>query len=256
MAFLIGAATAVYGTLLMLTKPDVKGALAHSTMGQMGFMIMTCGLGWFGPALFHLTAHGMYKATLFLGSGSAVHSQVRHRKAPPAPALSRAAMAGCVVTAVVLPTLVIVTAAVAFPSPGGNAEILLVFAWITAAWATWGWLRRHPTPSGTVVAALAVSVFGTAYVLTVDLVTGFFDRALPAAAPGVSPWLLTLPVAVMGAVALARYAPHSWGLSALSRQLYVLALSAGHVRGVSRPARRRPTPAPAALPQLAPEVRA
>ncbi len=256
LAFFVGAATAVYGTLLMLTKPDIKGALAHSTMGQMGFMIMTCGLGWFGAALFHLTAHGMYKASLFLGSGSAVHSQVRHRKAPPAPAMSRAAVVGCVAAALVLPTVVILAAAVVLPPPSGNAEILLVFAWITAAWATWGWLRRHPTPSGTLAAALAVSVFGFAYILVVDLVTGFFDRALPTVPPGVSPWLLTLPLAVMGLVALVRYAPRSWGLQSLSRPLYVLALSAGHVRGVSRPVRRRPTPAPAAVPLLVPEVRA
>jgi len=71
-AFAIGAATTVYGTALMLTKPDIKGALAHSTMGQMGFMVMTCGLGAFAAAAFHLVAHGMYKASLFLGSGGAV----------------------------------------------------------------------------------------------------------------------------------------------------------------------------------------
>ncbi|MBA2349286.1 MAG: sodium:proton antiporter, partial [Solirubrobacterales bacterium] len=84
LAFAAGAATALYGTSLMLVKPDVKGGLAHSTMGQMGFMIMVCGLGAFAAVIFHLVAHGMYKATLFLGSGAAVGGHVRHAKAPPA----------------------------------------------------------------------------------------------------------------------------------------------------------------------------
>ena len=88
LAFAAGALTLAYGTALMLVKPDVKGALAHSTMGQMGFMVMTCGLGAFAAAIFHLIAHGMYKAAFFLGSGSAVERHERHRNAPSVIALS------------------------------------------------------------------------------------------------------------------------------------------------------------------------
>ncbi|MGE5408209.1 MAG: proton-conducting transporter membrane subunit, partial [Syntrophothermus sp.] len=87
LAFFAGAATAVYGTALMLAKPDIKGALAHSTMGQMGFMVMACSLGAFAAAIFHLVAHGMYKATLFLGADSVVHNDKRRAIVPqPAPA--------------------------------------------------------------------------------------------------------------------------------------------------------------------------
>ena len=67
-----GAATMAYGAAVMIVKPDVKGALAHSTTAQMGFMILTCGLGLWAAAVIHLVAHGFYKATLFLSSGSAV----------------------------------------------------------------------------------------------------------------------------------------------------------------------------------------
>jgi NADH:ubiquinone oxidoreductase subunit 5 (subunit L)/multisubunit Na+/H+ antiporter MnhA subunit len=254
LAFVIGAATAVYGTALMLTKPDVKGALVHSTMGQMGFMIMTCGLGWFGAALFHLTAHGMYKATLFLGSGSAVHSQVRHRKAPPLPSISRAAVTGSAAAAVLLSAAAILAAVAVIRPSGGNAEVLLVFAWATAAWASWGWLRRHPSLSGVLVTAVSLLVLGFGYVLIIDIVTGFVDRALPAGAPGVSPWLLALPLAAMAVLALVRHAPQRWGASPIGRRLYVLALSAGYVRGEPRPPRRRQAVASAPLPRLASEV--
>ena len=72
-----------YGAVVMLVKPDVKGALAHSTMAQMGFMILTCGLGLWAAAVFHLVAHGFYKATLFLSSGSAIAYRRRSRAMPP-----------------------------------------------------------------------------------------------------------------------------------------------------------------------------
>jgi len=70
--FALGAATALVGSASMLVRPDVKRALAASTMGQMGFMMMQAGLGQIAYALYHLAAHGLFKATLFLGAGSAV----------------------------------------------------------------------------------------------------------------------------------------------------------------------------------------
>lgn len=236
-AFVAGAVTAIYGTTLMMAKNDVKGALAHSTMGQMGFMIMTCGLGWFGAALFHLTAHGMYKATLFLGSGSAVHNQVQHRKAPPLQSLSRFAGIACAVVAAALPALVIVAVAALFPPPagGGNAEVLLVFAWASAAWAAWGWLRRYPSVVGGVLAAVGISLLVTAYVLVINLVTGFVAPVLPVTS-GVSAWLLVLPIAAMASIVLVTRAQRSPFLVALHRRLYVTVLSAGYVL----PARRSP----------------
>lgn len=71
-AVLIGLAGAVYGLGVMLVRPDVKRSLAGSTVSQMGFMIMSCGLGAYGAALWHLIAHGLFKAWLFLGTGAAI----------------------------------------------------------------------------------------------------------------------------------------------------------------------------------------
>lgn len=71
-AVALGAFGALFGTGVMLVRPDVKRALGGSTVAQMGFMVMSCGLGAYAAALWHLIAHGLFKAWLFLGSGSTV----------------------------------------------------------------------------------------------------------------------------------------------------------------------------------------
>jgi len=69
---IIGGFTALLGGLAMLAQPAVKTSLAWSTIGQMGFMIMQCGLALFPLALLHIVAHSLYKAHAFLASGTAV----------------------------------------------------------------------------------------------------------------------------------------------------------------------------------------
>ena len=66
----VGAASAVLGKLFKSVQPDVKTRLGCSTTGQMGFMIMQAGLGFFGAAVTHLILHGCYKAYAFLSSGA------------------------------------------------------------------------------------------------------------------------------------------------------------------------------------------
>ncbi|WP_336338349.1 proton-conducting transporter transmembrane domain-containing protein [Haloarcula brevis] len=68
----VGGASAIGGKLLKSVQTDVKGQLGCSTVGQMGFMIMQAGLGFFGAAITHLILHGFYKAYQFLSSGSEV----------------------------------------------------------------------------------------------------------------------------------------------------------------------------------------
>lgn len=72
--FIVGLFTAVFGSLLMLTQNDIKKALGYSTMGQMGFMIMECGIGAFSLAIYHMFAHGVFKGTMFLSAGSVINN--------------------------------------------------------------------------------------------------------------------------------------------------------------------------------------
>ena len=68
----LGGFTALFASLTMLTHASVKRALAFSTVAQMGFMMLECGLGAFSLAVLHLVAHSLYKAHAFLNSGSVI----------------------------------------------------------------------------------------------------------------------------------------------------------------------------------------
>ncbi|NKB47129.1 MAG: proton-conducting membrane transporter [Legionellales bacterium] len=81
--FITGVITATLGILWKLMQSDVKRMLACSTMGQMGFMIAQCGLGLFPAAVAHLCWHGLFKAYLFLASGSAAQEQRLDLEYPP-----------------------------------------------------------------------------------------------------------------------------------------------------------------------------
>lgn len=83
LVFLTGLVTALLGTLWKLMQNDVKRMLAASTMGQMGFMMLQCGLGLFPAAIAHLCWHGLFKAYLFLSSGSAAQEKRLDLHYPP-----------------------------------------------------------------------------------------------------------------------------------------------------------------------------
>ncbi len=74
----VGAVTALFAAVVSLTQTDIKKNLAYSTISQIGFMIMTCGIGAFAAATFHLLAHGFLKAFLFLSTGNALRSVQSH----------------------------------------------------------------------------------------------------------------------------------------------------------------------------------
>jgi NADH-quinone oxidoreductase subunit L len=72
-ALVIGFITAIFGSALMLMQNDIKKALAYSTVGQMGYMMLEIGSGAFALAIYHMMVHGIFKASLFLGSGGIIH---------------------------------------------------------------------------------------------------------------------------------------------------------------------------------------
>lgn len=70
---LLGAFTALFASVIMMTQTSIKKSLAWSTVAQMGFMMLQCGLGAFALAVLHIVAHSLYKAHAFLSSGSVVN---------------------------------------------------------------------------------------------------------------------------------------------------------------------------------------
>jgi NADH-quinone oxidoreductase subunit L len=69
----IGAATAIFAATIGLAQNDIKKVLAYSTVSQLGYMFLACGVGAFVAAIFHVMTHAFFKALLFLGSGSVIH---------------------------------------------------------------------------------------------------------------------------------------------------------------------------------------
>ena len=139
---MIGGFTAIFGGLVMLTQPAVKTSLAWSTVAQMGFMILECGLALFPLALLHIVAHSLYKAHSFLASGGAVDSVAAIRRPGP----------------------------VAIPKAGAVARAFLsALAIYVAIGFAFGF--QHKSPQA--IALGAILIFGVAYMLA----QGFADAA-------------------------------------------------------------------------------
>jgi len=70
----VGAATAIYAASMGLMQNDIKRVLAYSTVSQLGYMFMACGVAAFGAGIFHLMTHAFFKACLFMCAGSVMHA--------------------------------------------------------------------------------------------------------------------------------------------------------------------------------------
>ncbi len=71
---LVGAATALVAATIAVTQTDLKKVLAYSTVSQLGFMFMGCGVGAFSAGFFHVFTHAFFKACMFLGAGAVMHA--------------------------------------------------------------------------------------------------------------------------------------------------------------------------------------
>ena len=104
----VGGVTALFAAIVSLTQTDVKRTLAYSTISQLGFMTLLCGVGAFVAAIFHLVAHGFFKAFLFLSTGNVLAATHRHVETPDAePPRARGALFAGALVMSVLPPLVI-----------------------------------------------------------------------------------------------------------------------------------------------------
>ena len=121
----IGLATAIIGALCMMTQTSVKVSLAWSTVAQMGFMLLQCGLGAFSAALVHLVAHSLYKAHAFLSSGSIV--EVARMNAIAAPNRTAQATTSPAMQKGILAIMTAGFAATALAFTELRGELLLIF---------------------------------------------------------------------------------------------------------------------------------
>ncbi|HTC66294.1 MAG TPA: NADH-quinone oxidoreductase subunit L [Candidatus Acidoferrum sp.] len=71
---IVGCATALFAATIGLVQTDIKKVLAYSTVSQLGYMFLACGVGAFSAGIFHLMTHAFFKALLFLAAGSVIHA--------------------------------------------------------------------------------------------------------------------------------------------------------------------------------------
>lgn len=144
LAFFVGLMTALLGASMMLAQNDIKKTLGYSTIGQMGYMIMECGLGAFALAVFHLIAHGLFKATIFLNCGHVIHAARQDPREPKKGGNGWKTdfdllpwLTGFVAT-LILPLVILLAIHGVLEIPPANSRgaiIFLFFSWITSSQA-------------------------------------------------------------------------------------------------------------------------
>ena len=162
-AFVVGMVTAVLGATTMLAQNDIKKTLGFSTIGQMGYMIMECGLGAFSLAVFHLIAHGLFKATVFLSCGNVIH---KARQEPEFPQTNHAAKeeefsrltwATGFLTTLLIPLVILLVSHGVLHIPLRDSQgtvIFLFFIWVTSSQAILTLIRLRAVASWKVSAAM------------------------------------------------------------------------------------------------------
>jgi len=187
--FIVGLVTALIGSTLMLTQNDIKKSLGYSTMGQMGFMIMECGVGAFSLAIFHLISHGLFKGTLFLGAGGVINAARKDDGVPkdelytfvvekrPARVRRPWMLMAAITLAVPVTILVLAHSLVAgdyFQEQG--AVVLLFFGWVTGAQLIFATYRMR---SQNLWRLVTLSIFSFAVVVVgYTLISHAFDLFL------------------------------------------------------------------------------
>lgn len=229
---MLGGFTALFGSLVMLTQPAVKTSLAWSTVAQMGFMILECGLALFPLALLHILAHSLYKAHSFLASGGAVERVAAIRRPGPVAIPGAAAVARAFLAALVIYVLVGLCFGLVHDSPQAIAlGAILIFG--VAYMLAQGFADAAPKAltwrTATYAVATSIGYFAL-QLATADLTA----RTLPATpAPGPLEWaLIVLAVLSFGFVAIVQamfplwaYHPAAAGLRVhLSNGFYVNAV--------------------------------
>jgi len=166
--FLVGGVTVIFGACMMLIQSDIKNTLGFSTIGQMGYMIMECGLGAFALAVFHLIAHGLFKATAFLNCGNVIHKARQDPVWPHAGhlveehELPRLTWTIGFVTTLLLPLVILLATHGVLRIPlleSQGTVIFLLFAWVTSSQAILTLTRLRAVASWKVSVAMLLTLF-------------------------------------------------------------------------------------------------
>lgn len=164
--FVLAVITLILGGIWKLLQSDIKRMLACSTMTQIGFMMMQCGLGLFPAALAHLCWHGLFKAFLFLRSGSTIaeYRGMNEERVSNVPTFFLSSLCGFI-------------GAIGFVFGSGlsftlvdTTAILIFFSWMASTQVAHTLLQKKQTIFFVLTASIFCLATGIIYGLTVDLI--------------------------------------------------------------------------------------
>jgi len=259
--FAVGLLTAILGSSMMLTQNDIKKTLGYSTIGQMGFMIMECGLGAYGLAIFHLIAHGIFKGTIFLNCGHVIHAARHEPRFPPKDKVEASAefsglswLTG-LVTTLILPLIILLAGHGVLRIPLSDSQgtvIFLFFGWATSSQAILTVYRLRAVASWKVALTMLLTLFVVivTYLLAAESFTDFLfpvvgevashfkAGALPGAVfdflVGGAALVIVLAWTLIYADAHGRSIPLPQWVSALQVRLYLLLMNRLYLDALSR----------------------
>jgi NADH-quinone oxidoreductase subunit L len=271
----VGAMTALFAAVVSLTQTDIKRTLAYSTISQLGFMIMLCGVGAFVAAIFHLIAHGFFKAFLFLSTGNALAATHRHLESEEeTPALTRNGLFVGALAMSIVPVLVFFSGSYRhlwLSQSFSTAEIALWIVGLATIFVTAMYLfksvttifSRGPTGANDTEPFVSPELFSSRHVIGIAVISlamiallitiwrwfaGFLSPAVGGVQTQVasefSAWILIpLLVAVAGwIVAYVRFKrPRTQQTSALNKRFYVFFLNKGYFDDIYEVFLIRPT---------------
>ncbi len=220
---LIGAFTALFASMIMLTQTSVKRSLAYSTIAQMGFMMLQCGLGAFALAVLHIVAHSLYKAHAFLSSGSIVSMSRAAWTPSERPAAHPLILAGTLSAAVML-TWSIGALFGLHPQSGAGVLLLGAVFMMALAYLLWNlWASSHRASLigwGLLSGAAAATAYFTLHAAFEKLLSASLVTYAPVRQPleyGVMALVILLFMAVL---ILQSHLP-GWSATRLGRACYV-----------------------------------
>jgi NAD(P)H-quinone oxidoreductase subunit 5 len=194
---LLGAFTALFASVIMMTQTSIKKSLAWSTVAQMGFMMLQCGLGAFALAMMHIVAHSLYKAHAFLSSGSVVNIAKSAWTPVGRPAAHPLVVLGSLAVSITLGFGIAAALGVTLQSDPGHTLLIAVFIMAMAhlLWTLWSSSMRQRL----ILRGLGIAAAATAACFALHAA---FEHLLAASLPAYAPLRSGVEHGVMFIIAL------------------------------------------------------
>ncbi|MBM3857354.1 MAG: DUF2309 family protein, partial [Verrucomicrobia bacterium] len=225
----VGGFTALFASVVMITQSNIKRSLAFSTIAQMGFMMLQCGLGAFALALLHIIAHSLYKAFAFLSSGKAIDEIQKKGTPPPPKYIGFQGTLLCFLTSIVITVGFSLLLGMHSWDDSGRFSLTLILIIAIAQFLFHFWSLEFSGRSFLIATFISSGLTFLFFMLHAGA-EGALSNILPAAPVFKMAW----PIGIMTAlsfliIALRAFLPSSWVQTSLGKTLFVHAYNGFYI---------------------------